>query len=234
MSPWKRLGPQPLAIVIDRHRSVDHLVAAVAIDIGDRKLVIAASGIVALARLAAVEQPALGQLAVAPVPGGDRGAGIIAAAKDHRGQMAVEIGDTGQEPVGSVGIAIAPAFGQLLRRGIAAGIAWRIIGGGGQCLAGEAVEDGQIFRPLDDAALHRCDLGAIGQHLGAGAVALGHFAIMAAPVGLGVADHRAGAVDRAVGGLHRHFGATVAVEVEGQELGIMGAGADIAAKVDAP
>ena len=43
----ERLRPQPLAIGADRHRSVDHLVTPVAVDVGNAQLVIAAIGAVA-------------------------------------------------------------------------------------------------------------------------------------------------------------------------------------------
>ena len=104
----KRVGPEPLAIVVDRHRSIDHLVAAVAIDIGDAELVIAAIAIVAIAGRRRIEQPAPGQLAVAEIPSGDRGAGIIAAADNHAGMPPVEISGAGQEAVGAVGVTVPP------------------------------------------------------------------------------------------------------------------------------
>ena len=49
-----------------------------------------------------------------------------------------------------------------------------------------------------------------------------------------IADHPALAVDGAVGGLARHFGAAVAVEVVDDELRVVRAGADVPAEIDAP
>ena len=90
-------APQALAVIVERHRSVDHLVAAVAIDIGDGELVIALTAETLIARRRAVEQPAPGQLAVTPVPGGDGRSGIIAAAEHQARPLAVQIGDAGQD-----------------------------------------------------------------------------------------------------------------------------------------
>lgn len=68
----------------------------------------------------------------------------------------------------------------------------------------------------------------------AGLVRLRHLAVMLAPVGLGVADDGAQAIDRAVGGLHRHFGAAIAVEILHQELRVMRTCSDVATQVDPP
>lgn len=53
-------------------------------------------------------------------------------------------------------------------------------------------------------------------------------------VGGRAADHRARAVDRAVGGLHGDLGLAVAVVVVHLELRVVRAGADVAAQVDTP
>jgi hypothetical protein len=68
----------------------------------------------------------------------------------------------------------------------------------------------------------------------AGPVGLRHLSVMLAPVGLGIADHMPLPVDRAIGGLHRHLGPTIAVEILHQKLGIMRPRADIGAEVDPP
>ena len=81
---------------------------------------------------------------------------------------------------------------------------------GGHGRAGLAVEDGQELRAGQDVA---------------GRVAV---------VGAGVADDLAGAVRGAVGGLHGDLGPAVAVVVVHLELGVVRAGADVAAQVDPP
>ena len=55
-----------------------------------------------------------------------------------------------------------------------------------------------------------------------------------APVGLGVADHFALAVDGAVGGFAGDLGAPVAIEVVDHELRVMRALADVFAEIDRP
>ena len=82
--------------------------------------------------------------------------------------------------------------------------------GRGQDRAGLPVEHGQELRP--------------GQDVAAGV----------AVVGVRVADDLTGARPRRVGRLHGDLGPTVAVVVVHLELGVVGAGPDVAAEVDAP
>ena len=84
---------------------------AVAIDIGHRQIVISLAAIVAVARRAvvAVEDPALGELAVAPVPGGQHGPRVVAAAHHQARPLAVQIGDAGQEAIDAVAVVVAPS-----------------------------------------------------------------------------------------------------------------------------
>jgi hypothetical protein len=49
-----------------------------------------------------------------------------------------------------------------------------------------------------------------------------------------VADHATSRVGRAVGGFTRKFRPPVAIEIVDHELGVVGAGPDIAAEIDAP
>ena len=77
-------------------------------------------------------------------------------------------------------------------------------------LACQAVEHRQVFRPGHNASLD------------------------VAPVGLALAYHAPCAIDRAVGGLAYHLGASVAVKVGHQELRVVSSGAYVVAEVDAP
>ena len=74
-------GVEPLAVVVDRHGAVDDLVLAVAVHVGDGQVVVALAREVRLpGRRRGVERPARRQLAAAPVPGDEHGAGVVAAA----------------------------------------------------------------------------------------------------------------------------------------------------------
>ena len=75
--------PQPGAVVVDGHRAVDDLVAAVGVDVGDGQLVVALPAYWRAASTVGVERPAPGQRAVAEVPGGDDAAGVVAARHDR-------------------------------------------------------------------------------------------------------------------------------------------------------
>ena len=67
-------GEAARAVGIDDHRVVDDLVLAVAVDVGDADGVSRPAGEGGIA-LIGVEDPARGQLAAAPVPGGEDGSG---------------------------------------------------------------------------------------------------------------------------------------------------------------
>ena len=223
-------APQALAVVIDGHRAVDDLVTAIAIDVGDAQLVVALAAEGFVAGRGAVEQPALGQLAVAPVPGRQGRATIVAASHDNAGSLAVQIGRASQEAVGAVGVAVAPDLGHLLDRGrVGARVALGRVGGAGQGLAGRAFEDGQELGTLQQPPLDAGDSRAVRLDLGAGAVGLRPLAAALAPVDIGIAQDLAGSVHSPVAGAHRQLGLAVAVVVEDLELGVVGASPDIAA-----
>jgi hypothetical protein len=171
----------------------------------------------------------------AEVPGRQSGAAVIAAGEDQAGPLSVQIGRARQEAVGAVGVAVAPDLGHLLDRGsVGARIARGRVGGAGQGLARQAVEHGQVFGTFEDAALDAGHLRAVGQDGGAGPVGLGPFTAALAPVDVRVAEHLAGPVRRAVAGAHGHLGLAVAVQVIDLELGVVRAGPDVVAQVDAP
>ena len=197
---------QARAVVVDAAGAVDDLVTAVAVHIGGAQVVVALAIPGGQRRIAVrIEEPAQLELLAVPVPSGQRGAGVVAAAH-HRARMdAVQISDGGQVAVGAVGVAVAP--GAVLA-------ASRDIVHRGHRGTGAAVEDGQVLLALHDAAQ-----GA---------------ALVLAVVSIGVADHLAGAVLGGVGGLADHLRAAVAVEVVDDELGVVGAGPDVAAEIDPP
>ena len=93
---------------------------------------------------------------------------------------------------------------------VADGAARHDVGSGGERVAVQAVEDGEELGARQDVA------GGV------------------APVGGRVADHRAGAIDRSVGGLAGDLRPAVAVEIVDDELRVVRAGADVAPEVDAP
>ena len=99
-------------ITVDTHGTVDDFVAAIAVDVGDADAVVALAavgiGAVGGAVFIAVEEPALGEFAVAPVPRDEGGAGVVAAAHDNAGADAVEVGDASEEAIDAVAVAVAP------------------------------------------------------------------------------------------------------------------------------
>ncbi len=165
--------------------------------------------IFAVAGRGGVEDPAAGELAAAPVPGREHRAAVIAAAHDDAGMNAIEIGDARQEAIGTVAIAIIALVAADAAPGGDVAAGWDVIGGGEGC-TGAAVEDGEEFRAVEN------------------------FAIAIDPVGIGVADHFAFAVDGSVGRFAGDFGDAVAVEVIDHELRVVRAFADVFAEVDGP
>ncbi len=101
-------GEAAVAVGIDDHGVVNDFVLAVAVDVGhaDGMSPHAAVGGIALV---GIEDPARGELAVAPIPGGEDGSAIVASAHDDAGADAVEISDAGEEAVGAVADGIVAA-----------------------------------------------------------------------------------------------------------------------------
>lgn len=121
------------AVVIDRDGTVDDLLPAVVVDVGDRELVVALAGVDRV--VGREEGPTTGERAAAPIPRDDVDLGVVAAAQDKRRALAVELGETRDEAVDAVAGVVAPigdraAPGQVRR--------------GGELRAAEAVEHGQI------------------------------------------------------------------------------------------
>ncbi len=196
-------GPQPVAVVVDRHRPVDDLVLAVTVHVTDGQTVraLAVVALAAVGRRVGVEGPAAGEGAAPPVPGRDHRAGVVAAGHDERRAGAVQVRRPREEAVHPVAVRVAPRRHRAPRRDVVDAL---------HRLAGLSVEHGQV-------------LGA-GQDIAAGVAVVGGRA----------ADHRAGAVHRAVRRLHGDLGLAVAVVVVRLELRVVRAGTDVAAQVDPP
>ena len=152
-------------ITVDTHGTVDDFVAAIAVDVGDADAVVALAavgiGAVGGAVFIAVEEPALGEFAVAPVPRDEGGAGVVAAAHDNAGADAVEVGDASEEAIDAVAVAVSPvvdvaAGGEVVR--------------GREGFAGEAVEDGEELGAVEDVAGARGDHFAVRSGAAAGFV----------------------------------------------------------------
>ena len=112
-SPWPRPvenSPVPLSSI--GAGAVHDLVSSVAVHVADAEVVIAlaAPGGVWIRRagVAGVEGPDVGERAVAPVPGREHRARVVAAGHDQAGPLAVEIGDAGQEAIHAVAVVVAP------------------------------------------------------------------------------------------------------------------------------
>ena len=94
------------AVVIDGGGAKDDLVTSILVDVGDRQVVITLPVIGGV--VVAVEHPALCELAVAPVPGGDHRTRVVAAREDGAGPLAVEIRDAREETIDAIAVGIAP------------------------------------------------------------------------------------------------------------------------------
>src|SRR5688500_12231064 len=64
----------------------------------------------------AVEHPAQGQLAVAKIPGGDLGAGVIPASDDEARSLAIQICDAREESVAAIAVVVAVLADVAARR----------------------------------------------------------------------------------------------------------------------
>ena len=70
-------------IVVDGHRTVGDLVAAVAVDIGHTEIVVALSGVAGPLGIVGIECPTGFELMTVPVPGDEHRTGIVAATEDR-------------------------------------------------------------------------------------------------------------------------------------------------------
>src|SRR5262245_11230404 len=78
-----------LAVVVDHACAVDDLVPAVAVHVADAEVVISLAAVAFIAFVRAVESPHARQLAAAPIPSDQYGAGVITPAHHQAGPLAV-------------------------------------------------------------------------------------------------------------------------------------------------
>ena len=173
---------------------------------------LAGVGIVPVLR---VEDPALREPAIAPVPRGQHAATVVATAHHHARAHAVEICDTGEETIHAIAHAVVAAVATVAAPAAQVATLGNVIRRG-QRRAGAPVEDGEILRAFEHAPEGP------------------RVAIRVAPVGLHVADHFATAVNRSIRRLTGNLGDAVAVEVIDHELRVVRALADVFAEVDRP
>ena len=136
---------EPFAVVVDHAGPVDDLVLAVAVDVADAQVVVPLAAVrpIAGSAVVAVEGPDVRERAVPPVPGGEHGPRVVAAAHDHAGPRAVEVRDGREEAVDPVAAIVAP---------VGRPSPGRDVPGRGQRLAGRAFEDGEELRTIEDEA----------------------------------------------------------------------------------
>ena len=152
---------QSAPVVVHHHRAVDNLVAAVAVHVRNRQVVIAHAGEGRRVGIwerteagAGIKGPAVGQRAVPPVPCRQHRSAVIAARHHDAGQPPVEICDGGEEPVGAIAVAVvvpvaadpAPPVQRVARSDVRDGC---------QRGSGETVEIRQIFGPGEDFSVAR-------------------------------------------------------------------------------
>ena len=135
-------GVEALAIVVDRHGAIDHLVETVAIDVADRERMEALStvAVVALAVLATsavlrVKVPAAGELTVTIVPSLKHGLCIDATPQDNRWQHAVEASHGHAQRGSPLEVVVAPLL---------TGASGNVVGTG-KFPAGQPVNDTEEF-----------------------------------------------------------------------------------------
>src|SRR5688572_4201455 len=142
--------PQRLAVVIDDHRTEDDLITTVRVDVADRELVVALTGVLT-AGAVGVERPPPGQLPAAEIPRDDDGTRVVAARQDDARPLPVEVRGAGQEPVDPVAVGVAPAGHGAARRLVVHGRERRPI---------LSTKDGQELWPGQDVAARVAVVGA--------------------------------------------------------------------------
>ena len=74
---------EPAPIMIDGHRTVGDLIAAVTVDIGHTEIVVALSGVTGPLGIVGIECPTGFELTTVPVPGDEHRTGIVTATEDR-------------------------------------------------------------------------------------------------------------------------------------------------------
>ena len=225
-------GIEALTVVVDSHRTVDDLVAAVTIDISHAKVVVALAGIVGQglpvfteALGIGVEDPVWLQFLAVPVPGSQYGTGVVAPAEEGRGSPAVEVSDASQKTVGAVGIVVAPVA-EIATLGD--------IGLGVHSGARQAVEDGDVFVAGEDTARHRSTLLIIFAPFVFRRRILGISQGLMTIVGQGVADDLPHSISGSIRSTDDELGLSVTVEIVEDERDVVGTATDIDTQIDTP
>ena len=191
--------------MVQRHRTVAHLIEAVAVHVAYHQRVVALSTIVRAALVVAVEVPAAAQLAGLEVPGLHHGLGVDAAADEDARHVVVAAHDAHADAVGALPVAVAP--------GLAARAGGNVVGAV-QTAARLAVDDAQEF--CHAVAV----IGREGAVVGAAVVVL-------------VAYRLAVGKDGALAESQSHLAAAVAVEVvDGKAAAV--ARLNVGSREDAP
>ena len=225
-------GVKSVTVAVNRSRAIDNVIAAVGVGVADGKAVRALAFVVEVGRVA-VERPAAGERVGAPVPGGDVGAGVIAATKNSARPLTVEKRDAREEAIQPVAIAVAPdsadaCGGRIVV--VVVGVALGIKRRGCKFFAGETVEHAEKFWAGEDVAVHAVGAGR--------AIIIGVVEGRMRPVGglpfREAADVIAQTILRARAGAAHDLGFAVAVEIVNHEVHVMRAGTDIGAEINAP
>ena len=131
------------SIVIDRTLSIYNLIAAVTIYITYTKIMVSLSGISSATGIITVEYPAVLQILTIPVIGSQYSTCIISTAHHHTRMYSIQIRNTSQITVATIGTSVAPVhqiatFGHIINRL--------------HCFSGQSVKDGQILRACQDTS----------------------------------------------------------------------------------
>src|SRR5262245_36586510 len=204
---------QPFAVVIHAHRSINNLVFTIMVDIGDCQVVIPLSGESLEAGFGGIEDPAAGQLAIAPIPSRQHASAIISTPHHGTGSDAVEIGHGSQKTIRPIPVAVIPAISSYAAP--AAQIASRrnVIDSGERC-SRQPIEDREIFRACKNFPERS--------------------RLLTDPICIRIADHFAYAVNGSIGSFAGYLRSPVAIEIVDQKLGIMCAFANVVPEIDSP
>ena len=229
----ERRGINSLAIAADARRTINNVVLAIAIHVADGQTVRALAAIRGVGRIAR-ERPAFGERVRAPVPRGQVGARVVAATKNGARTNAVAERDAREEAINAIAVAVAPDGIHRRSAGVVVArvrVAVRIPSGRRHFRAGQPVEHGDEFRPVQDVAIgHAAGMveTIIVRVVERGARAVGVLPFCRA------ADVVALAVNRAGRGAAHQLRFAVAVEIINHEIHVVRAAADVRAEVNAP
>ena len=241
-------GIEQLSVVIDGGRTITHLIAAVAIHVGHRDIMVAiAPCSIAIGGLAGIRAIGLGglreirvvmihlrlryrsmkplrlQFRSVPVDRPNVSLGVIAAT--HHGTRilvgTVQIGHTSQETVSTVAVVVIPEALCWIGTGLVhLACAGRIVVDGVHGCTRHAVENSQIFRSCQHMSQSLTHRPGV-------TIVDGITCILDFINGSSLGDILALAVGTSRSSLANHLCLAVAVKVVDHELGVMGTGTDI-------